>query len=132
MPIRNLQVGATQGPSPSFNDIPKEFIKIVIASPVAIVTLVLSAFFGYGISFIVFDYRKSKVKKSHYLFHVTIGLGYAAVIFSIVNFDILSRRLTMDQMSQRMPLTLLISFAVSFVLMMAGAVWRQRSGGRTG
>jgi hypothetical protein len=33
----------------------KEFIPLVAKSPVAIATLVLSTFFGYGISFIIFE-----------------------------------------------------------------------------
>ncbi|MFY9744141.1 MAG: hypothetical protein WA252_05830 [Candidatus Sulfotelmatobacter sp.] len=100
----------------------KEFARIVIASPVALVTLVLSAFLGYGISFILFDYRRLQVRKSHYMFHVVFGLGYTAVIFLIVNYDLLSRTLTASQIMGRMPLTLLVSFAVGFTVMLAGAI----------
>jgi hypothetical protein len=103
----------------------KEFIPLVVKSPVALATLVLSTFFGYGISFIIFDYRSSSVGKSHYLFHLALGLGYAATIFAVVNFDLLSHNLTVDQISARMPLTLLVSFIIAFFMMTAGAIWRQ-------
>jgi ABC-type glycerol-3-phosphate transport system permease component len=36
-----------------------KFVQIVVSSPVAVVTLVLCWFCGYGISFIIFDYRKN-------------------------------------------------------------------------
>ena len=103
----------------------KEFIPLVAKSPVAIATLVLSTCCGYGISFIIFDYRSSSVGKTHYLFHLVLGLGYAATIFAVVNFDLLSHDLTVEQISSRMPLTLLISFIIAFVLMIGGAIWRQ-------
>lgn len=111
-------------PEPA-KEIVKEFVALVLKSPPAVVTLVLSTFFGYGISFVLFDYRRTEVKKSHYLFHVAIGLGYAAVVFSVVNYDLLSHNLTMEHMTNRMPLTLLVSFVVAFLIMLAGGVWRE-------
>lgn len=103
----------------------KEFIPLVAKSPVALATLVLSTFFGYGISFIIFDYRGSAVGKSHYVFHMALGLGYAATIFALVNYDLLSHDLTVEQISERMPLTLLVSFIIGFFMMTVGAIWRQ-------
>jgi len=108
-----------------FGEVAKAFTSIVIASPVAVVTMVLSAFLGYGISFVLFDYRRLQVKKTHYLFHVAFGLGYTAVIFLVVNHDILSHTLTARQMMDRMPLTLLVSFAVGFTVMLIGSVMRE-------
>ncbi len=115
----------SKGWNETTDEVLKEFIIIVAKSPVAMVTIVLSTFFGYGISFVLFDYRRAEVGKSHYLFHVALGLGYAATIFSIVNHDLLSYNLTIDQISERMPLTLLISFIISFFVMTVGAIWRQ-------
>lgn len=107
------------------DEILKEFIPMITKSPVALATLVLSTFIGYSLSFIVFDYRKSVVKKSHYIFHASLGLGYSATIFSLVNYDVLSHDLTIEQISNRMPLTLLISFILAFFLIIGGAIWRQ-------
>jgi hypothetical protein len=106
------------------SEVLKEFAKIVIASPVAVVTIVLSAFLGYGISFVLFDYRRLQVRKSHYMFHVAFGLGYTAVIFLAVNYDLVSHSLTANQIMERIPLTLLVSFAVGFTVMLVGSVMR--------
>lgn len=115
----------SKGWDETVDELLKEFIPMITKSPVALATLVLSTFFGYGISFIVFDYRRSAVEKSHYLFHVALGLGYSATIFSLVNYDVLTHSLTLEQISNRMPFTLLISFMVAFFLMTSGAIWRQ-------
>ena len=115
---------------PPTNQIINEFIRLAIGSPVAVVTLVLSWFCGYGISFIVFDYRRSTVRKSHYWFHAGFGLGYTAIVFIAVNWDLLSRSLTADQIAQRIPLTLLVSFAVGFLIMLLGSICREFFGPR--
>lgn len=110
----------------------QQFVDLVVKSPIAIVTIVLSWFLGFGISFILFDYRRNPVRVSHYSFHSALGLGYAALIFVIVNRDLVSTTLTAEQVAQRMPLTLLVSFAVAFLLMMGGAIWRQHTSPNTG
>ncbi|MCI0565112.1 MAG: hypothetical protein MN733_42135 [Nitrososphaera sp.] len=103
----------------------KEFVALVIKSPVAVVTIALSTLFGYGISFILFDYRRSPATKAHTMFHVAIGLGYAALIFCVVNFDLMSRTMTIAQMTDRMPLTLLVGFLFAFFVMIVGGIWRE-------
>ena len=103
------------------------FISLVVKSPPALIAIVVSAFFGYGIAFVLFDYRKAPASKSHYAFHCVFGLGYAAVVFCLVNFDLLSRKLTLDQITERIPLTLLVSFVVAFAIMLIGALWREFS-----
>jgi hypothetical protein len=113
--------------SDTWEEIFKEFVALVIKSPVAIMTVGVSTCFGYGIAFILFDYRRTEVRKSHRVFHVAIGLGYAAVIFCIVNYDLLSRGLTVEQITSRAPLTLLISAVVSFIIMTIGAFCREFS-----
>jgi hypothetical protein len=113
-------------PAPA-NELVKGFTSLVLQSPPAVVTLVVSTFFGYGISFILFDYWRAQVNKSHYLFHVAIGLGYAAVVFCMVNFDLLARDLTVEQITNRIPLTFLVSFVLAFVIMMVGGIWREFS-----
>jgi hypothetical protein len=124
------QSTAASPPPTSYDDIVKKFIKIVLTSPVAIVTLVLSTFLGYGISFVLFDYRRSKVRRSHFGFHVVIGLAYAALIFSCVNYDLLSHKLTVSQITERMPLTLLVSFSIGFLILLLGGIWRNLNGHR--
>jgi hypothetical protein len=113
-------------PTPA-TEVLKGFTSLVVQSPPALVTLVVSTFFGYGISFILFDYRRAEIHKSHYMFHVAIGLGYAALMFCAVNFDLLARTLTIEQITNRIPLTLLLSLGLAFVIMVVGAIWRERS-----
>ena len=103
----------------------KQFFILVMKSPVALVTLVLSAGLGYGISFVIFDYRRSDINKSHYLLHPVVGLGYASIVFTIVNTDILSRNLNYSDIVGRMPLTLLISFIFAFFIIIIVSIWRE-------
>lgn len=110
-----------------YAEIVSAFVAIVLKSPVAIITIVLSWFLGYGISFVLFDYRKQQAEKSHFYFHCVIGLGYSALIFVLVNWDIISTNITMEDISKRIPLTLLISFSIGFVLIIGGVIYRQRS-----
>ena len=97
----------------------------MIKSPVALITLVLSTGLGYGISFVIFDYRRSEVSKSHYLLHPIVGLGYASMIFTLVNMDILSRKLNYSEIAGRMPLTLLIGFVVAFLIIVFVSILRE-------
>jgi len=119
------------GTTISWNAIGKEIVSkfsaIVTDSPAATVGLVLSTFLGYGISFSWFEYRRPKEDKLPMLLHLVIGLGYAGVIFIAINYDILTRNLNVEQISQRLPITLLVSFSLAFVLIIVGVIYRQRS-----
>ena len=108
-------------------DVVSKFTKIVTDSPTATVGLVLSTFLGYGISYAWFEYRKPKEDKLPLILHIVLGLGYAAVVFTAINFDLLKRSLNVDEISQRMPITLLVSFLVAFFLILSGIIYRQRS-----
>jgi hypothetical protein len=109
----------------NWEEILKAFAGLIIKSPIALVTIGVSTCFGYGIAFVLFDYRRVEVKKSHRSFHVAIGLGYAAVVFCVVNFDILAKNITAEQITSRTPLTLIVSGVTSFFIMIAGALWRE-------
>lgn len=110
-----------------WDTIGKEFVSLVVKSPVALVTLVLVTFCGYGISFVLFDYRRTDVHRSHRFFHVFVGLGYTALVFVVANIDLISRDLTIDQITARVPFTLLVGFVVAFILILGIALWRERS-----
>jgi len=84
----------------------------------------LSIFCGYGILFIVFDYRKSN-KSIFHAIHVSFGIGYIALIFCIVNPSLINPTITINQISERIPFTLLISFLITFILIFLGSIWRQ-------
>jgi uncharacterized membrane protein len=130
--MTDTKVTGNTGAGGEWGEILQHFVGLVIKSPIAIVTIVLSWFLGFGISFILFDYRRYPVRGSHYYFHSALGLGYAALIFVIVNWDLVSSNLTLEQVAQRVPLTLLVGFSVGFLLMVAGAIWRQRTSPYTG
>lgn len=109
----------------SGEDIGKNFVDLVIKDPVATVTLVLSFFVGYAFSFILFDYRNKKSKKSHFLFHLFIGLGYTALIFLIVNWKLVNCDITTSQLSKSMPYTFLIGLSVAFVIVVILSIIRE-------
>lgn len=108
-----------------WKDVFKEFCSLVIKSPVALVSLVISFFFGYGIAFVIFDYRRSDVRKSHYIYHIIIGLGYTACVFSLVNRDLISPEICYADISGRAPLTLLIGFIISFIVIISVSLYRE-------
>jgi len=108
-----------------WEEIGKKFVALLLKSPIAIVTMVMSFFLGYGISFVIFDYRNNSVKKSHYLFHLIIGLGYSALIFIIVNSRLLGREMSEEEFSKAMPITLLISFAVAFLAIVSISIFKE-------
>lgn len=112
-------------PNLDWGKVADSFLELLMKSPTAIVTLVLAFFLGYGISFLLFDYRNTTAKKSHYLFHLLIGLGYTATIFAAVNWDIITRELKVEHFEKRMPLTILVSFVVAFVLMMGISIYKE-------
>ena len=105
-----------------------QFVSIVTKSTPATIGLVLSSGFGYGISFVLLDYRRTMVRRTHFLLHVVLGVGYSATIFAIVNFDLLSHNLTIEQITARMPITLVVSFIVAFILIFGGMRWSQKIG----
>lgn len=94
------------------------FMALIVESPPALLTLGLVTFIGYGISFVLFDYRSSKPHASHKVMHIVFGLGYAAVMFCLVNFDLLRRAITADEIISRLPVTLLASFTAFFVMIL--------------
>ena len=102
------------------------FWELVTKSPPALVTLTLSVFMGYGVSFLVFDYGKSEAEPHGWQFHIAVGLGYAALIFLGVNGDIIGRKLTTDQMIERIPITFLVSFAILFIVIVIVSMLRRR------
>jgi hypothetical protein len=115
----------TNIPNIGWEEIGRKFVSLTLKSPIAIVTLVLSFLLGYGISFLIFDYRNNSVKKTHYLFHLIIGLGYSAFIFIIVNFKAINRNMTEEEFSKCMPITLLVSFAVAFLVIIIISVYKE-------
>ena len=112
-------------PDIGWEEVGKKFFALVLKSPIAIVTMTMSFFLGYGISFVIFDYRKNSIKKAHYLFHLLIGLSYSAFMFLIVNYNKVSFEMTEEDFSKSMPLTLLVSFAVAFIVIITISIIRE-------
>ncbi len=117
------------GPGPpvdSWGDILKQFTVLVIQSPLAVAAFALSFFMGYGISFVLFDYRlKESLKKTHYLFHVSVGLGYTALVFCVFNSRAIVIPMSPEQIAERVPATLLFSLALGFIIIILVAIWRE-------
>ena len=112
-------------PEVGWDVLANEFIVLIVKSPVALFALVGSFLMGYGISFVLFDYRKSAVKKSHYILHVFLGSGYAAVIFLGVNWDIISRDITAEAITDRIPITLIVSLAIGFIIIFTWSIVKE-------
>lgn len=106
-------------------DVQKSFWLLLVKSPAALFVVGCSWICGYGISFMLFDYRKTDVKKSHGYLHVSVGTGYSAFVFLLVNFDLLSRAITVDQLVSRLPFTFLISFSLLFLVIVGVGVMRE-------
>lgn len=108
------------------NQIGEGALAILLSSKMTLATFLLSSFMGYGISFILFDYRiKTFNYWTHIPFHCIIGLGYTALIFVITNFDIFKRTLSLSEIIDRMPFTLVVSLAVGFVILLVGGIVRE-------
>jgi predicted permease len=110
----------------SWGDILKQFVLLVIQSPLAVAAFALSFFMGYGISFVLFDYRlKESLKKTHYLFHVSVGLCYTALVFCVFNYRAMAMPMSPEQIAERIPATLLFSLALGFIIIIVVAIWRE-------
>jgi predicted membrane channel-forming protein YqfA (hemolysin III family) len=112
-------------PDIGWEEVVKKFIELVLKSPTAIITLVLSFFLGYSISFIIFDYRNNKAKGSHFWFHLFIGLGYSALMFLILNWKKINLEMTEEDFSKVMPITILVSFAIAFIAIVTISIIRE-------
>jgi hypothetical protein len=117
-------------PDLHFEDLVTALVKILVASPIALFALCVSSSCGYGMSFILLDYHRQEARKSHRLLHPALGIAFAACVFLLVNHDIITHNLTGDQIGQRMPLTLIVTCAVAFPIMVAGIAYRQSSNAR--
>ncbi|NMH26479.1 hypothetical protein [Flavobacterium silvaticum] len=117
----------TKNPTlPVQTDFLEKFGEIAVQSPTAIVTSVLSTLLGYGISFLIFDYRKpAGKKKASVYFHAVIGLTYTAFIFIVSNFSIMKRDMTAEDINKAMPFTLMISFAVAFLIIVSVSIYKE-------
>lgn len=110
----------------SWGEILKQFAVLVIQSPLAVAAFGLSFFMGYGISFVLFDYRlKESLKKTHYLFHVSVGLGYTALVFCVFNYRAIVIPMSPEEIAERVPATLLLSLALGFIIIIVVAIWRE-------
>jgi hypothetical protein len=112
-------------PDIGWENIIKEFFALIIKTPVALFALVASFLMGYGISFVLFDYRSSSVNKSHYILHIFLGVGYAALIFLGLNWDIVNRDITPEIITSRIPITLIVSLAFGFLVIFVWSIIKE-------
>lgn len=100
------------------------FVKILLASPPSLVSLVLCTFIGYGLAYVLLVHGRSDPPRLGNVLSAALGLGFTAIIFMVSNFDILGPEITADQISARAPFTFLIAFAVSFMVLVGAMILR--------
>ena len=107
---------------------------MILKSPIALFALITILFMGYGISFLLFDYRTNPRGISHYL-HITIGFGYTCLIFVATSWPIVfspSKHLNLSDLATYCPRTIVVSFAILFIVMVSVMIFRERRGNQGG
>jgi len=103
----------------------------ILKEPIALLAFVVTYFMGCGVAFVLFYYRRERVHGWRGLDHF-FGGGYAAVIFTIMNWKEVwnsASPITIDQIKNRTPQTLLLSFALLFIITTVVTIVRERKRG---
>lgn len=120
----------TKSASTSWDELFKEvfgkFALLVTSSPPATISFVMTTFLGYGVSYFLLEYRQPESGKIPFPIQFFAGLAYSSFVFIAVNFDVLSRNIGILQILPRMPITLLIGFAIAFLIMLVTIALRNR------
>jgi len=106
----------------------REILPLLAKSPIGLFSIFVTFLIGYGVSFLLLDYRRNPEGYSNWL-HLSLGGGYTALVFLIVNWSLVfhpSIPLTLDDLAQRAPQTMVISFAILFVAFCAVTLIRDR------
>jgi len=105
-----------------------EIWPMIVKCPIAVFGLVMTLLMGYGISFMVFDYRTNPKGISHIL-HIALGTGYACCIFVITGWNLIfsdEKNLTLEDIAAHCPKVMILSFAILVLVMIVVTVVRER------
>lgn len=106
----------------------KDIWPMLLKSPILLVSFVLSYLMGYGISYLLLDYRKEYKSLPSYL-HYFSGIGYVLLVFLILNFKtILNSKdnFNGELIIQQSLFTVIISFPILFIVYIAVVIFRER------
>lgn len=106
----------------------KDIWPLIIKSPIALFSLLMTFLMGYGISFLLFDYRRNPKGLPH-LLHIAIGTGYACLIFVFSNWALCFSKdvpLTLEDIARYSPGTMMLSFAILVIVMILVILFRER------
>lgn len=100
---------------------------LILKSPVALFAGVATLLLGYGISFVLFDYRTNSKGYSH-IIHIFLGVGYACIMFALTSWNVLfgKKPPTLDDLAIYCPRTIVISFATLVIAIIAVTIVRDR------
>ena len=94
----------------------EEALPLILKSPIALFSLFVTFLRGYGISYLLFDFRRESALEISNWLHLSVGGGYAALIFLIVNWRIVYNCPTLDDLAKYAPQTMVVGFAFLFIL----------------
>lgn len=106
----------------------KDVWPILLKSPILLVSFLMSFLMGYGISYLLLDYRKEYRNIPNYLHYFT-GIGYVLLIFVILNFKAIfnSRdNFSGELIIQQSLFTVVISFPILFIVFITVVILRER------
>lgn len=107
---------------------------MILKSPIALFALISTFLMGYGISFLLFDYRTNPKGLPH-VFHIFIGCAYTCLIFMATSWSMIfspTKPPDLPDLAIYFPRTMVVSFAVLFIVMVCVIICRERRRGKGG
>jgi hypothetical protein len=106
----------------------KDVWPLILKSPLMLFLFAMTYVMGYGISYLIFSYRKEDHKVPFFI-HLFFGLGYSLLMFCVVNIKLIIKMnssITLQALSDNSVFTVIISFAVIFVVTLIVVYLRER------
>ena len=109
-----------------FGDLWKQVVPLILKSPQVLTSVCMTWVMGYGMSFLLFEYRTNPRKVSTWL-HLSLGGAYAAFVFLVINWHLVFREVfNFDHLTQKAPQTIVVSGAILFILFIVITLCRER------
>lgn len=101
--------------------------QLISDSPQLLICVVILFFLGYGISFLLFSYRRNTPVNVSNNFHLIMGLAYVALVFTLRNWRLLfqSNQVNLDHIVRELPQTFVISLALFFIVAVPVTIYRE-------
>ena len=101
--------------------------QLISDSPQLLICVVILFLLGYGISFLVFSYRRNTTANVSNNFHLIMGLAYVALVFTLRNWRLVlqSNQVNLDHIIRELPQTFVISLALFFIVAVPVTIYRE-------